>query len=243
MRILLLPILVILFLSSPVFSQNINKIISAKKVEKVEKVLSSDAMEGRFALGTAINKAADYIAAEFKKAGLQPLDNGSYFQEFTMVKTSLQSLTGNLNGKALDPDRIAVIGQQAQLDVDQASGYEIVYIKAEDNLYQKVSGLIQQGRNCLVMVDGSQKRFGLLRRMQQTSFPSAGTLVFIQSNEQPAQFSIHCQQAVSEIKLKNVVGQLPGKSGKDEYVIFSGHYDHLGIGKTNDRQDSIYNGA
>lgn len=243
MRILLLPILVILFLSSPVFSQNINKIISAKKVEKVEKVLSSDAMEGRFALGTAINKAADYIAAEFKKAGLQPLDNGSYFQEFTMVKTSLKSLTGNLNGKALDPDRIAVIGQQAQLDVDQASGYEIVYIKAEDNLYQKVSGLIQQGRNCLVMVDGSQKRFGLLRRMQQTSFPSAGTLVFIQSNEQPAQFSIHCQQAVSEIKLKNVVGQLPGKSGKDEYVIFSGHYDHLGIGKPNDRQDSIYNGA
>ena len=35
---------------------------------------------------------------------------------------------------------------------------------------------------------------------------------------------------------------LPGKSKKDEYVIFSGHYDHLGVGKpVND--DSIYNGA
>jgi Zn-dependent M28 family amino/carboxypeptidase len=39
------------------------------------------------------------------------------------------------------------------------------------------------------------------------------------------------------------VGVLPGKSKKDEYVIFSGHYDHLGIGKPNKDQDSIFNGA
>jgi Zn-dependent M28 family amino/carboxypeptidase len=39
-----------------------------------------------------------------------------------------------------------------------------------------------------------------------------------------------------------VVGILPGKSKKDEYVIFSGHYDHLGIGKPLNG-DSIYNGA
>jgi Zn-dependent M28 family amino/carboxypeptidase len=43
--------------------------------------------------------------------------------------------------------------------------------------------------------------------------------------------------------LKNVVGILPGKSKKDEYVIFSGHYDHLGVGKPNEAGDSIYNGA
>jgi Zn-dependent M28 family amino/carboxypeptidase len=39
------------------------------------------------------------------------------------------------------------------------------------------------------------------------------------------------------------VGVLPGKSKKDEYVIFSGHYDHLGIGRPNKDMDSIYNGA
>jgi Zn-dependent M28 family amino/carboxypeptidase len=43
--------------------------------------------------------------------------------------------------------------------------------------------------------------------------------------------------------LNNVVGILPGKSRKNEYVIFSGHYDHLGIGKPNAAGDSIYNGA
>jgi Zn-dependent M28 family amino/carboxypeptidase len=36
---------------------------------------------------------------------------------------------------------------------------------------------------------------------------------------------------------------LPGKSRKDECVIFSAHYDHLGIGKPGANGDSIYNGA
>ena len=40
----------------------------------------------------------------------------------------------------------------------------------------------------------------------------------------------------------NVVGMIKGKTKPDEYVVFSAHYDHLGIGKAKE-QDSIYNGA
>ena len=43
-------------------------------------------------------------------------------------------------------------------------------------------------------------------------------------------------------QLTNVVGVLPGKTATDEYVIFSAHYDHLGVGKPV-KGDSIYNGA
>ena len=43
--------------------------------------------------------------------------------------------------------------------------------------------------------------------------------------------------------MANVIGVLPGKSKKEELVIFSGHYDHLGIGKANAAGDSVYNGA
>ena len=39
----------------------------------------------------------------------------------------------------------------------------------------------------------------------------------------------------------NVIGIVPGKSKPDEYVIFSAHYDHLGIAK--EGTDKIYNGA
>jgi Zn-dependent M28 family amino/carboxypeptidase len=51
------------------------------------------------------------------------------------------------------------------------------------------------------------------------------------------------RQEVSESKLANVVGILPGTSKKNENVIFSGHYDHLGVGKPNAAGDSIFNGA
>ncbi|MEC4004696.1 M20/M25/M40 family metallo-hydrolase [Flavobacterium sp. SUN052] len=40
----------------------------------------------------------------------------------------------------------------------------------------------------------------------------------------------------------NVIGILRGKSKPNEYVVFSAHYDHLGIDESND-SDKIYNGA
>jgi Zn-dependent M28 family amino/carboxypeptidase len=40
----------------------------------------------------------------------------------------------------------------------------------------------------------------------------------------------------------NVAAILPGTSLKDEYIIYTGHWDHLGIGQPVDG-DSIYNGA
>ncbi len=42
---------------------------------------------------------------------------------------------------------------------------------------------------------------------------------------------------------KNVLGLLPGKSRADETVIYSGHWDHLGVGEPDARGDRIYNGA
>ncbi|SMG27763.1 Peptidase family M28 [Marivirga sericea] len=44
---------------------------------------------------------------------------------------------------------------------------------------------------------------------------------------------------------KNVVGMVEGTDPelKDEFIIYSAHYDHLGIGKPNAEGDSIYNGA
>ena len=51
------------------------------------------------------------------------------------------------------------------------------------------------------------------------------------------------EQTILDTKYTNVVGILPGRSKKNEYVIFSGHYDHLGIAREPVKGDSIYNGA
>ena len=41
---------------------------------------------------------------------------------------------------------------------------------------------------------------------------------------------------------KNVVALIPGSERKDEYIIYSAHWDHLGVGRPINN-DSIYNGA
>lgn len=44
---------------------------------------------------------------------------------------------------------------------------------------------------------------------------------------------------------KNVVGLIEGTDSKlkDQYIVVTAHYDHIGVGKSKDGQDSIFNGA
>jgi Zn-dependent M28 family amino/carboxypeptidase len=41
----------------------------------------------------------------------------------------------------------------------------------------------------------------------------------------------------------NVIAKLSGSKRPDEYIIYTAHWDHLGIGKADAKGDSIYNGA
>jgi len=58
-----------------------------------------------------------------------------------------------------------------------------------------------------------------------------------------ATLSVSLQAKVGTIVSHNVVGMVRGKKYPDETVIYSAHWDHLGIGKPDERGDTIYNGA
>src|SRR2546427_3328996 len=57
--------------------------------------------------------------------------------------------------------------------------------------------------------------------------------------------SIDLNSEVKRVEAPNVVAILPGQDPKlrDEYVVFSAHWDHLGIGAPDKNGDTIYNGA
>ena len=42
---------------------------------------------------------------------------------------------------------------------------------------------------------------------------------------------------------KNVIAKITGSKRPDEYIIYTAHWDHFGIGKPDEKGDSIYNGA
>lgn len=58
------------------------EVVQDKNLKKHLSFLSSDLLEGRLAGSKGEQKAANYIANEFKKLSLKPYENGSYFQKF-----------------------------------------------------------------------------------------------------------------------------------------------------------------
>lgn len=244
-----------LFIATTFFisGQNIDAIINAKEVERIERVLSADDMMGRRAFTPGIDKAAAFIADEFKKTGLQTIPgSNSYLQEFAMVRPKFISAFATLDGNAVDQKSVIVITCQANLKVDQASGYDRVIIKEGMNLQLESRNLVRGSKNTIVFVNKSfANGFGNLTRLKSSMFKTATNVIFILADVEPATFSIEATHEITEQKLANVVGILPGKSlpaaqagKKDEYVIFSGHYDHLGVdARRAVNGDSIFNGA
>ena len=57
--------------------------------------------------------------------------------------------------------------------------------------------------------------------------------------------AVDLKSEVKRVEAPNVAAILPGSDARlrDEYVVFSAHWDHLGIGEPDKRGDNIYNGA
>lgn len=242
---LLTSTLVLLSLSTGLCAQNIDKIINAASVEQTERTLSSDEMRGRAVFTPDIERAADYIEARFKAAGLQTWNgSNSYRQSFTMIQATPVSATATLDGEALPAGHVVAMSSAEDLSIDENSGYERVWIKAGHNFFTEVMHYLHAKKNYLVLVDTSYgANFSRLSRFGRQQFKSPTNVICLLTTASPTHFSIKIRQEIKESSLANVVGVLPGKKKKNEIVIFSGHYDHLGVTKQPKQGDSIYNGA
>ena len=238
-------ILLLCFFSAA--AQDINKIINATEVERIERTLSSDDMRGRKTFTPDIDRAADFIAGEFAKQKLSYFGkSNSWFQEFSMIRARSLSATVLLDHDTVPMANYFVNSTSAGIDYNSMEGLEIVRITKDDDYGKAIQPLLEAKKNLLVLIDTSHAaRFKRLKRFgDRAKFVSPFTQVFILTiTSAPNYFELHVKNDLTEQKLKNVVAVLPGKSKKNEFVVFSGHYDHLGVGKPNADQDSIYNGA
>jgi Zn-dependent M28 family amino/carboxypeptidase len=217
--------------------------INTKEVQRIESVLASDDMRGRRSGTPDIDRAADFIADEFKKAGLQPYQGTSFLQPFWMQRPKMTSLKYEADGVDADTKNVIVITSEPDLKVNEKSGYRIENITGGENLFQRAQSIVSAQKNTIAYVDKSLgQNFSRLMFLKRQMFKSPANTIFV-LGEQPKQFTIKAEHNFDESKYSNVVGIIPGKSRKNEYVIFSGHYDHLGIAREPVNGDSIYNGA
>ena len=233
---------IFLLLALPLLAQaqKIDKLITRAETERIETYLASDELAGRKPFTPGIEKAAKFISAEFEKAGLKKT-NGSYLQSFPMYQSKVLNFTAIVDDVTLCP-AVAIISKEANIQIDEKSGFEVASIKEGENFGQNAYRIMSAKKPTIAFLHESFAKFiprlsgrGPLRENQST-------IIFVVANTIPTKFKVSATLQVEKLQLSNVVGILPGKTRPNEYVIFSGHYDHLGIGKPV-AGDSIYNGA
>jgi Zn-dependent M28 family amino/carboxypeptidase len=92
-----------------------------------------------------------------------------------------------------------------------------------------------------IQLETARKLFGAANLNLDEMMTAAGTRQF-QAREIPVRFKAHIESKVRKFVSYNVLGLWPGKEGGDQAIVYSAHYDHLGIDPAMSG-DNIYNGA
>ena len=245
-RILFLPA----FFCCQVFAQKPDQLIVKADVERVIKTLSADDMQGRATFTPGIEKAARFIESEYKNIGLLPLSgNKDYRQNFSMYKSTPVEVSASIGNTIVPKENVTAQSGSASFSWSNDADVEIVKIGAEKNFRTEYSKIISSNKKMLVLVDPQFE--ALFKRIAArnnsgnvTKEPNTGQqLVFVLGNFTDVKaYAVKYTGKVEKLPLFNIAGMIPGKTKKEEYVVFSGHYDHLGIIKPI-AGDSIANGA
>ena len=245
--------LLVIFAASVANAQDINKIITRDYVDHLIKTLASDEMQGRRTFTPGIDKAATFIENEFKQIGLKPLSTEKgYRQTFYKYELKPIALSVIIDGQQIANENILVTGHNnEQLTFDQTNSDGWIKLDPEKDFMSQYRALARAQKKQIVLVD--IKFVDVFKRLKSSPTraimvddvnpKNATAIVFVLDKENISKdFKVELSNSVTKKPLFNVAGIIPGKSKAKELVIFSGHYDHMGIIKAKDG-DSIMNGA
>ena len=247
-----IPLILLLATTSFVKAQNVTKNIKEKDVERIIKTLAADNMLGRSAKKPdEIEKAAAFIESEFKNIGLQPLKGLTGFrQEFQKDFIKLKQLDVTLDGQKINNENVVLISEKADINIDkdlvvQHILFDATVPDANRYFFTQAMPIYHDTTSVIVFVAPEfQSAFQMFKGYFGERFASKrkSTKIFVLSPA-ASTYSIKATQQIVSYKMTNIVGTLKGKTKPDEMVIFSGHYDHLGIQNVAIDGDSIANGA
>ncbi|WP_022823559.1 M20/M25/M40 family metallo-hydrolase [Hymenobacter norwichensis] len=232
--------------------------VSAVTVGRVVRALAADDMEGRATGKPSGDRAAQFLATEFKRIGLKTMPGlTSYEQTFPAYESSTTSFSVTLDNAPVAKDKALLISTQPRLNWTNTDvpAVRVLTIGAQDNPQQYLRDIVRPKENVLVLLDSAHttifKRLAdrlshSSLRAEEPSNNSFSSVVILTAGPVASKvpFKVAAINTVRTLTLRNVVGVLPGKDPvrKAEQVVFSAHYDHLGA-LPPVAGDSIANGA
>ena len=247
--------------------------ISANSLRGNLSFLASDLLEGRATPSRGLDLAAEYIAAQFRRAGLEPAGDDGYFQTATLTMREPDRdgfvMTVTAGGRTMTvAANEAYIAPSAPLRIDDA---ELVIADGSQPLIaEPVNGkavlvLAGQGAQRVRFPQGARPALVLtlataLPQGPQVTNPDAQPqavttgviakpmLAEFLHGAADARITLHVNAASERAaKVRNVAAILRGSDLqlRDTYVMLSSHYDHLGMAAPGNTtgDDRIYNGA
>ena len=262
---LLLTSIFTLSLSTPSFAYHATQGITLAQVTDDVSYLASDELQGRGNFSAEIGKAADYIAKRFADNGLKNasgISANNFLQHYNIIKITPTKLNLSLNGKEIAADQLAIASTLEQLswNIDNKASiakakFTLHTVSKDDDMRATLSKLNHQGGQHLVLLNSAhadlfkryQSYFGRgLTKLANATSDNGGAIVIALTDFTASQIntlSLTSVNTKSNHELTNVVAVLPGKSKPEEIVLYSAHYDHLGVKNSQDNSDNIYNGA
>jgi hypothetical protein len=237
--------------------------ISAASLRGHLSFIASDLLEGRATPSRGLDLAAEYIAAQFRRAGLEPVGDDGYFQTATLSIREPNwdgfQMTITAGGKTLkiDPSEVYLIPEAAlnlndteivSLDVNTPVTGDLVNGKVIFVTNPRAARALQGYQPALVLSAARE-----LPTRPSVRDPEAGSRGFamnligrpelaeLLSGGKEARITVHMAAARERpVKVRNVVGLLRGSdpSLRDTYVMLTAHYDHIGTRATG--EDRIF---
>lgn len=226
-------------------------------LKDMERLCAPD-MHGRGYVSGGDSIAAEYIAAQLKNAGAKPVGGSYFQEFSFGVNTFPGKMELSVDGKALVAGEHFIIEPNAGGGKGSRKAHFITPKDAEGNEWLKLLGDEEFVSGSIIVLDPSgleDKK--AIRDFLSLQYPLAKKMpvIVLQENDlvwavgkaelahpiftvkaedfptDPGTISYNVdQQFVTSHKTRNVIGMIKGKhkKKKKQYVLFVGHYDHLG---------------
>lgn len=132
--------------------------ITANDLEAHLRFIASDELEGRETGTHGQRVAARYLATQFQKMGLQPGNNGSWFQEYKLNTTEIKETSVSLTGKdKIEPIKDYIYYNKGALINGMEGSYAFAGYGIDDPKYSNLEGLNLQGKIALIFAKEPMK--------------------------------------------------------------------------------------
>ncbi len=245
--------------------------ISANSLRGHVSFLASDLLEGRGTPSRGLDIAAEYIASQFRRAGLEAPIDGGYFQVASFLSLEpnrdglrFETSTGvRIDAAKLTPDTSVGLSLTAAAAVKFGEGVtvngKVVLVHAGDfRAFMGVRRQLMSAKPTLIVVTGAAASRMRSRNMliPADEKGSGVPIVAIQdeafdalvqsapAGDLPFTVTVNIGVPIDKpVTLRNVIGVLRGSDPalKDTFELVTAHYDHLGTRA--EGTDKIFNGA